>query len=186
MAAPAAQLSANQVYYDEIGVGRWTGRFGFSITSWRTFWRAPLGLKNRLLILSIGAVQKLPGTSTIASTITLGEREGTLGIANNVIRITRYGMTLYLVTEVYTLEQDGHGVSVYASERFGPIPFLFRVEKTYRAEIHDPGTSSTYWMPLLGTDWVASYHVHDDRRHVDGRVVCDWGFATETIEKVAP
>jgi hypothetical protein len=50
--------------------------------------------------------------------------------------------------------------------------------------IHANGMSSTYYIPLLGADWTASYTVHEDRRHIDGRLVCPWAEAREIIHKV--
>ena len=72
---------------------------------------------------------------------------------------------------------------MHAHERFGPVPFLFRNEKRHPAVIHADGMSSTYYIPLLGADWVASYTVHADRRHIDGVLTCVWAQATETIHK---
>ena len=80
---------------------------------------------------------------------------GRFGVARNRLRIDRLGIPLYLAQEEYVLDPDGTGVEVIASERFGPIPFLFRDEKRFTAVIHEGGHDSTYSMPLLG-------------RHVDG------------------
>jgi hypothetical protein len=73
--------------------------------------------------------------------------------------------SLYLLNEQYTLNSDGRGVVVNAQERFGPIPFL----------------SSTYWMPLLGTDWTAEYTVARSRGEIAGVLRCPWAECTESM-----
>ena len=73
---------------------------------------------------------------------------------------------------------------MHAHERFGPIPFLLRHEKRHPATIHADGMSSTYYIPLLGADWIANYTVHADRTHIDGLLTCSWAEATETIRKL--
>jgi hypothetical protein len=45
--------------------------------------------------------------------------------------------------------------------------------------------SSTYYIPLLDADWIASYTVNMDRTHIDGLLTCPWAQATETIHKIA-
>jgi len=78
---------------------------------------------------------------------------------------------------------DGSHVQVIGSERFGPLPFLFRTSKQYSAEIHAGGLSSTYYMPLLGAHWTCNYHVLPDRKHVDALLQCPWAEAREQIHR---
>jgi hypothetical protein len=89
-----------------------------------------------------------------------------------------------LLKETYALDENGTDVAVHAHERFGPIPFLFKVEKRHPAVIHADGMSSTYYIPLLGADWTANYTVHDDRKRIDGLLSCQWAEAREIIHKV--
>jgi hypothetical protein len=187
MSVSALRPADNQIYYGEIGRGRWEGTFTFRLTSWPIFRRARLGVKNRFLILSMATVQRLFGASRMTSRIWLEEKEkhASLGLVHNAIRLTKWHIPIYVLDETYTLDLDGHGVVVEARERFGPFPFLFRVKKRYPATIHPPGTSSTYWMPLLGADWIATYQVREDGHQLEGRTVCDFAEATETIRKLA-
>ena len=100
------------------------------------------------------------------------------------MRISRFRITLYLVKESYTLNPDGKGVVVNSNDRFGPIPFLFRNRNRYPAEIHPGGLTSTYFMPLLGTDWTAEYEISPDRRNIAGvlrRAFCE---CTEVMAKL--
>jgi hypothetical protein len=131
-------------------------------------------------------MHRLTGDSRIDSDVWAKPEEGSSGVAGNTVRISRFGVTLYLLEETYTLAENGADVAVHAHERFGPFPFLFRIEKRHPAVIHADGMSSTYYIPLLGADWIASYTVHDDRTHIDGTLTCPWAEATETIHKLAP
>jgi len=172
-------LSDSQIYYFEIGQGTWRGSFDFRITDRKGFKEAALGLKNRLLLR--GMSWMTPGR--IDSTLWSRPEDGVAGVAGNTVRISKFGMTLYLLRETYTLAEDGKNVAVDANERFGPIPFLLRNHKQHPAEIYEGGMSSAYFMPLAGPDWVARYTVRQDRRHIDGHLTCAFAEAREIIDK---
>jgi hypothetical protein len=44
--------------------------------------------------------------------------------------------------------------------------------------------SSTYYMPLLGTDWTADYEVASGRREIGGLLRCAWAECTERMTKL--
>jgi hypothetical protein len=184
MASATPALLDSQTYYFRIGRGRWRGAFGFRITDRHAFRNAPLTLKERALARGMELMHGLTGDSRIDSDVWARPEDGAAGVAGNTVRISRFGITLYLLRESYTLDPNGNDVAVHARERFGPIPFLLRNEKRHPAAIHTDGMSSTYYIPLLGADWVASYTVHADRTHIDGLLTCAWGQATETIHKL--
>jgi hypothetical protein len=175
----------NRVYYFELGRGSWHGSFTFRVTSWRGFRRARIGLRDRFLVLLLSVFTRAFGRSGIESEMSAAPDEGRFGVARNRLRIDRFGITLYLAQEEYVLDPDGTGVEVLASERFGPIPFLFRDRKRFTAVIHEGGHDSTYAMPLLGTDWTARYHLDPAGRHIDGRIEGAWGEAHESMDKRA-
>ncbi len=177
-------LPDSQAYYFCIGSGRWRGAFGFRITDRKAFRNAPLTLKERLLATAMALAHRLTGDARIDSDVWARPHEALAGVAGNTIRISRFGITLYLLRERYTLDDDGTTVAVHCHERFGPIPFLLRNEKRYAAAIHAGGMRATYHMPLLGAEWIADYTVHADRMHIDGVLTCDWARATETIRKL--
>jgi hypothetical protein len=185
MASVAPRLLDSQAYYFRIGRGRWRGAFAFRITDRAAFRAARLTAKERLLARGMALAHRLTGDSRIDSDVWARPEEGAAGVAGNTVRISRFGITLYLLRETYTLAENGSDVAVHAHERFGPIPFLLRNEKRHPAAIHAEGLSSTYYIPLLGADWIARYTVHRDRRHIDGVLTCPWARATETIHKLA-
>jgi hypothetical protein len=184
MATAAPPLLDSQTYYFDIGRGRWRGAFFFRITDRTALRNAPLTLKERLLAKAMSLANRLTGDSRIDSDVWARPQDGIAGVAGNTVRISRFGITLYLLRETYTLAADGTTIAVHCHERFGPIPFLLRNEKSHAAAIHADGMSSTYYIPLLGADWIADYTVHKDRMHIDGVLACDWARATETIRKL--
>jgi hypothetical protein len=184
MSSAAPPLLDSQIYYFSIGRGHWRGAFGFRITDLAQFHAAALSLKERLLARGMALASRLTGDSRIDSDVWARPEDGVAGVAGNTVRISRFGVTLYLLRETYTLAENGTDVTVHCHERFGPIPFLFRNEKRHPAAIHADGMSSTYYIPLLGAEWVANYTVHADRTHIDGVLTCDWARATETIHKL--
>jgi hypothetical protein len=179
-----ARLADNQTYYFAIGQGVWRGRFTFRLTDRDALKRDPIGLKNRLLARGMRLVQMLFGDSRLDSEIWASPEEGDFGAARNVVRISRFRITLYLLKEQYTLNRDGKSVVVSARERFGPIPFLFRNTKEHPAEIHAGGMSSTYHMPLLGTAWTADYAVAPGRGEIEGVLRCHWAECDERMVKL--
>lgn len=181
--AIALPPSAGEVYYVSIGVGHWRGSFRFRVTSWRLLRVARIGFKQLLLALGMHTIQRVTGAATIDSVIVAGGDADEHPIARNVVRIRRFHVTLYALDETYTMDPDGHTVTVRARERFGPIPFLFRNAKLHGAVIGDDGHSSRYDMPLLGTPWVAEYKVSEDRREIRGRLYSSWGEAAEVMRK---
>lgn len=175
---------ANHVYYFDTGVGYWTGTFDFRITAWRAFWADSLGVTNRALVLAMAFAIRLFGGARITSLLEGFPDERPNGVVTNEVRLTKFGMTLYLLRERYIIHPDGRGVTVSSRERFGPVPFLFRATKAHPAEILDNGSQAIYYMPLLGTDWVGRYHVRPDRDHIESVLTCSWGEATEVIDRV--
>jgi hypothetical protein len=129
-------------------------------------------------------IMKLLGSAQITSRLEGFQDEGAAGIVTNEVRITKLGVTLYLLREKYILQPDCRQVLVQSKERFGPFPFLFNVSKEHPAEILDAGMRSIYYMPLLGTDWIGRYVVRQDRNHIDAVLICNWAEAKEVINRV--
>lgn len=175
----------SHVYYFSVGAGTWQGTFTFHVTSWSRFRKArELGLKNQLLVIAMHMTQRITGGSRLDSTIVAKPSSGAFGEADNVVRLSKFGVTLYLLQERYVLDPDGSTVTVHAEERFGPLPKILTRTFTYPAEIRDAGMASTYHMPLLGAPWTANYQVGPDRRTLSGELVCDWARATERATRV--
>lgn len=181
---------ANYMYYFEVGIGgqngkgEWKGHFYFKVTDWEKFWHDPIGFKNHFLTIGMFIIMRLFGKGRIYSKLLGFPDQGDAGVVTNLVHITKFGLTLYLLREEYILNPDGRQVHVRSSERFGPIPFLFDSAKEHPAEILDSGMLSVYYMPLLGTNWIARYTVREDRNHIDSLMTCHWGEAEEVIDRV--
>lgn len=130
-----AGTHANHRYYLDTGVGSWSGTFTFTVTDWEAFWNDRIGIVNRVLVISMACVMWLVGEARITSVLEGFPDEPPHGVVTNEVRITLWGITLYLLSERYVLHPDGRGVTVDSTERFGPIPFLFTVEKAHPAEV---------------------------------------------------
>lgn len=175
---------ANHNYYFETGVGYWVGTFNFELTDWRAFRADPIGFVNRLLVVMMVVATTLFGRAHITSVLRGYPEEEPAGVVTNDVRITKFGVTLYLLRERYVLHPDGRGVTVDSRERFGPVPFLFSREKAHPAEVVEGGERAIYYMPLLGTDWVGRYQVSEDGRRIESELTCPWATATEVIDRV--
>ncbi|MFI8763480.1 hypothetical protein ACIGN6_00905 [Streptomyces sp. NPDC053792] len=175
----------NRVYYFDIGTGTWHGKATFRVTSWRRLMRSRIGLANKLLATTMHTIELLTGAPRQSSTIVAKPDEGEFGQADNVVRMSKFGVTLYLLEEQYVLDSNGTGVTVHANERLGPVPGLLTRTFTYSAEIRDEGMAATYHMPLLETPWTADYQVAPDRQSLFAELVCDWGRATEETRRIS-
>ncbi|WMX48471.1 hypothetical protein [Streptomyces roseicoloratus] len=175
----------NRVYYLDIGAGTWQGTATFRVTSWARLRHSDIGLTNKLLVTAMHVIGRLVGAPRQHSTIVAKPDEGAFGQADNVLKISKFGVMLYLLDEQYVLESNGTGVVVRAKERLGPVPGLFTRTFTYTAEIRDEGMAATYRMPLLGAMWTADYRVAPDRRSLAAELLCDWGRATEDTRLIS-
>lgn len=174
----------NHVYYFDIGTGAWQGTATFRVTSWRRLMRSRIGWTNKLLATAMHTIELLTGAPRQESTIVAKPHEGEFGQADNVVKISKFGVTLYLLEEQYVLDSNGTGVTVNGKERLGPVPGLLTRTFTYTAEIRDEGMAATYHMPLLATLWTADYQVAADRQSLFAELVCEWGRATEETRRV--
>ena len=175
---------ASHIYYYDVGDGVWQGTFGLHVTSWSGLARSGVGPLNMLLVVAMWVVQAVTGRSRLDSTVIPRPDVGELGVAENTVRLSKLGLTLYLLRERYVLHPDGLGVTVQAFERFGPVPGLFERRFVYPAEIRADGLASTYHMPLLGCPWTARYRVGADRLGLAGELVCSWARATEVARRI--
>lgn len=182
--APDATGRANHGYYFETGVGYWTGTFSFAVTDWRAFLGDRVGPANRFLVVSMAVLMALVGDARITSLLEGFPDEEPAGVVTNEVRVTKWGITLYLLRERYVMHPDGRGVTVDSAERFGPVPFLFENRKAHPAEVVDGGERAIYYMPLLGADWVGRYRVEEDGDRIESVLSCPWATAREAIERV--
>ena len=172
----------NQVYYFEVGKGRWGGVFDFNITDREACRKAPIGVLNRLLILALRLVIAAGGRPSIASTITVNATEGPAGTGWNTYTLSKWGITLCVFKDIYQLDADGERVVVTTDLRYGPVPGIITDHVVYAARITDGGFRSRYeGLRLLGTEWVATYEVAPDKNSVNGALVCSWARATEEM-----
>ncbi|MFJ8473561.1 hypothetical protein [Kitasatospora sp. NPDC094011] len=175
----------NRVYYFDIGTGIWQGTATFRVTSWRRFMDSRAGLTNKVLVTAMHVIERLTGALRQHSTIVAKPNEGDFGVAHNVVRLSKFGVTMYLLEEQYVLDGNGIGVVVHGHERLGFVPGLFTRTFTYSAEIRDGGMAATYQMPLLGASWIGNYQVAADRQSISAELVCDWGRATEDTRRIS-
>ena len=181
---PRPAETPSQRYYFTVGAGTWRGEFHYRITGWRAFWAAKLGFKNRALALAMSVVMGVFQKARIDSEIEAYPDQNLRGVATNLVRISLLGITLYLLREQYALGADGESVYVRSYERFGPFAWLLNVEKGHPAKVTERGAHATYWIPLLGADWIGEYDVAADQKRIESVLSCAWARATESIEKL--
>ncbi len=176
--------NANQVYYYEVGEGRWNGEFHFYVTEWREFMRAKLGAKNRMLALMLAGVEKLPGKAIMHGEIACDPNEGAYGVARVDVSVERFGFEIYRLRGHYALDPDGVGVDIRIYQRFGPYGSPLENEKDATAKIEKEGYLGKYFMEILGDDWVGAYTLNPNHERLDAEYTCPWGVTTETMNRL--
>ena len=110
-------MPASHVYYFDIGRGRWAGDFAFRVTDWSRLRRASIGATNLFLVVGMHTILRIFGKAQLDSVVTGDPDQGPAGVPNNVVRITKLGIPLYLLDERYDLDPNGTDVSVVSDER---------------------------------------------------------------------
>lgn len=175
-------MRPNQVYYFEVGKGVWSGAFDFRITNRQAYRSASLGFMNRLLVSALRLVISVLGRASISSRITVSETTGPAGTGWNTYALSKWGVTLCVFKDVYALDPGGERVAVTTDLRYGPVPGILTDHVEYSARIFDGGFRSRYeGLRLLGAEWVATYKVAPDKKHVDGVLTCAWAEASEQM-----
>lgn len=177
---------SNKVYYFDIAPGRWTGKFDFRVTSFKSLLGAKIPVKDKLLALSMQVFQRVFGQGSITTVMTPHPNEGEAGTCTNDFRIARWFFPLFHSSETYALSPDGTSVHVDAHVTFGPIPFLFREHDTYTATVSDGGFRNLYNIRLLGSRFEGRYVVAPDRLRVESSLVNEWATANEVLIKDSP
>lgn len=175
---------ANKKYYFDFGRGRWKGRFRFRITDWKAWWRARLGLKNRLITALTHAMARFFGEFQIASQIEAYPEGAENGVATNEIFVRLGGLVVYRQSIEYRLGADGTSVTVVGWERHGPVPWLFTHQIQHWGRIAADGLRAEYNIPMLGDTWVGEYSISADLQRVRSEIRCPWGESGESLERV--
>lgn len=176
----------NQVYYYEVGEGRWDGEFHFRVTKWREFLAAKLGAQNRLLALILAGVEHLPGDAIMRGEIACDPNEGEHGVARVDVSVERFGFEIYRLRGHYALDPNGVGVDIRIYQRFGPYGSPFENEKDATAEIRNDGYLGVYFMPILGDRWVGEYTLNPNHRRLEAEYTCPWGVTIEQMDRKVP
>lgn len=174
----------NQVYYYDVGEGRWAGRFEFRITDWGAFGAAGLGPRDRLLAVALDLAGRLPGQADMQAEILCDPDEGD-GVARVEVSVRRFGLEIYRLRGHYALDPDGHGVDIHIQHRYGPagLPWF---SKRASARIEDGGYTGRYFMRLLGQPFEGVYRVKGDMTHLAAEYRSEWSVCAEVMDRVGP
>ncbi|MFK0256146.1 hypothetical protein [Streptomyces sp. NPDC090445] len=94
--APLRSDAPSHIYSFDVGAGSWQGLFASRVTSWRHLRDARgAGVQNRALAAAMAVTQRLTGPSRLESTIVADPSAGAFGVADNAVRLSQFGVTLY-------------------------------------------------------------------------------------------
>lgn len=162
MSDPASQSPElpNHAYYRPLH-GRWRSPFQFEVTHWGAFWACPMGLMDRLRVLSMTAAPRLFGPLTIETEVDYATR-GAQGEVIHKTRITKWGATFLRSDETFSLHKNGRDLAVRGEQRLWPTPWRVQEFVGGHASIDESGTRATYVLPLLGTQMRQTTQVEQD------------------------
>ncbi|MEO8605370.1 MAG: hypothetical protein ABI629_22565, partial [bacterium] len=139
----------NAAYYRAVD-GAWCGRFEFIVTDWRAFGAAPLGILDRLRLLSMVYGERLFGALRIETTVSAS------GAADAVVvhttRVSKWGMTLMRSVDTLVLARNGRDLTMRIAMRLAPTLWRARVSPPSPASVDADGRCASYRFPWLGTE----------------------------------
>lgn len=177
------ERAPNQVYYFDIGEGRWEGQLDFRITDFAGFRSSDLTPLNKLLAGVLHLAGKLPGRAVMKGEIRCDPGEGPLGTARVEVAVRRFGIEVFRLRGYYGLEEDGAGVDIVAWERFGPHRLSAALTARGSATIEDGGRRAIYEMPIFGKQWEGDYEVDEDLRTLRAKYDSGWAVAREVMHR---
>ncbi|MCB9647939.1 MAG: hypothetical protein H6730_15220 [Deltaproteobacteria bacterium] len=177
-------LRDSQVYYFELGEGRWEGKLSFTILDVRGFLRAKISPREKALAVLLHALGRLPGKTVMRAEILGAPDEGD-GVARVEVSVYRFGMEVSRLRGHYALDEGGHGVRIHITQRYGPHGFPWE-DRPGRAVISHAGRRAQYDMKLLGEDFEGHYLVAEDRLHLDARYASAWAEVEEVMTRACP
>ena len=173
----------NHVYYFDIAQGQWKGTFSFKLKSWTKLLAAPIGLRNKVLVILMTLFQKIFGKSSVSSSIQKVSNQEGVELAKNELRIHKGFFTLLRSRGDYYLSPNGSSVKVDAHFYFGPITFL-REHHIYPAVVWEKGFKATYHIQLLSSRFLGNYTVLKDKKQVTAVMENNWAVAEEILKKI--
>ncbi len=174
----------NEVYYYEVGEGRWEGKFDFQIKAWPKWRATKLGPRNTVLSLVLHLAGRLPGAGKMQAEILCDPNEGS-GVARVEVSVRRFGQEIYRLRGHYALGADGQAVDIQIQHRYGP-PGLPWFKKRASALITNGGFTGTYKMRLVGSEFEGVYQIEDSRTEMKGIYTADWATCVEHMRRTVP
>ena len=128
--------------------GQWSGAFHFTLTRWRALLSSPVGLFDRVSVLSLAALCGLFGPLSIETSVEVARLHQ--GEVLHTTRISRWGLTLYRSVERFLVDTDGRRLKVEGEQWSLPWRWRPRRYQESRGEISEDGARASYLLSWLG------------------------------------
>jgi len=136
----------NHRYYETLA-GDWAAPFEFRISDEGLFWSRPLGLLNRLRVISMVISRWFIGRPRIETKV---DYRPDANEVHHQLRILKWGIRFYQSNEVLQLHEDGRTLSIRGEQRM--FPLMGSPEDLGQApgEINETGTQAHYTLQWMG------------------------------------
>ena len=139
----------NRAYYRSVE-GHWSGPLDLAITDWRAFRVCPMGLADRLRVLSMVLTARLLGPCRLNTSVDAS------GAARDEVvhttRVSKWGVTLMRSVERIALAANGRDVTMQIEMRLAPTLWRARIEPGSPALVDASGRRASYRFTWFGTE----------------------------------
>lgn len=172
-------LNSPTVNYYRHHHGQWQGVYRFQIKSWPIFWKAGLGLINRLVLLNLAMASRLGIRIWVHTTLDASEVES--GQVVHTTKIGKFGVAFYASREVFTLNAHGVTMELARVQRLWPLSFWPLPEDHGTGNVSEDGCATYDWV------WYDRRMMQTTQPEADGlrlTQVSDWSWATVLLNRL--
>lgn len=136
----------NRAYYRAVE-GVWACRLDLSITDWRAFRAAPMGLAERLRMLAMLASMRLAGACRLDTSV-----DASRNPVVHTTRVSKWGMTMMRSTEWLSLDANGRDGTMRIAMRYWPNLRREQITEAAPFTVDADGRRADYRIPWFGTE----------------------------------
>lgn len=140
-------MKPSEVYFKR-NQGHWDWKIDILIPSFIDLLKADISLISKLRMISLYWGQKLFGHLKVTTFVDFKTDQKQVIHYTNM---SKWKMTFYKSKKIFSLLDDGQGLTLEGVEYFWPLIFMPIKFKTMNGHVHENAIHASYKMPLAGT-----------------------------------
>jgi hypothetical protein len=179
-------MDAPGLAYYRAMVGQWRCPLDLHVTDWGRFWRAPLGLLDRLRILSVVCTPRLLGPYVMETKVVFAPA-GLPADVRHWTRVKKWGVTFFQSREVFALAADGVAFTVSGTQRFLPLWWQTRGFGDGKGAVDADAQGAAYTFEWLGAPMQQrARRVPGDPDALELTQDTDWSHSVQRLRRFSP